>query len=114
MDGPFSRHTRFGLRLAKTTVDLSGSMTLPFPNVPCSQTPPQSPVTIEPPRDSRRLHHLRGLNDGKASSIFTRGSGASGTAVPGARARTSVALGGDAVDCREDRLHDADTEHVGS
>jgi hypothetical protein len=21
-------------------------MTLPFPNVPCSQTPPQSPVTI--------------------------------------------------------------------
>jgi hypothetical protein len=35
----------FPLR-AETTVDLSGSSMLPFPNVPCSQTPPQSPVTI--------------------------------------------------------------------
>src|ERR1700686_4145424 len=35
----------FPLR-AETTVDLSGSSTLPFPNVPCSLTPPQSPVTI--------------------------------------------------------------------
>src|ERR1700726_5094387 len=31
---------------AETTVDLSGSSMLPFPNVPCSPTPPQSPVTI--------------------------------------------------------------------
>ena len=31
---------------AETTVDLSGSSMLPFPNVPCSLTPPQSPVTI--------------------------------------------------------------------
>ena len=36
---------RFPLR-AETTVDLSGSSMLPFPNVPCSLTPPQSPVTI--------------------------------------------------------------------
>jgi len=35
----------FPLR-AETTVDLSGSSMLPFPNVPCSLTPPQSPVTI--------------------------------------------------------------------
>ena len=31
---------------AKTAVDLSGSLMLPSPNVPCSLTPPQSPVTI--------------------------------------------------------------------
>ena len=30
----------------KTTVDLPGSMTLPFLSVPCSQTPPESPATI--------------------------------------------------------------------
>src|ERR1700692_2609971 len=35
----------FPLR-AETTVDLSGSSMLPFLNVPCSPTPPQSPVTI--------------------------------------------------------------------
>src|SRR3984885_4714461 len=35
----------FPLR-AETTVDLSGSSMLPFPNVPCYPTPPQSPVTI--------------------------------------------------------------------
>jgi hypothetical protein len=35
----------FPLR-AETTVDLSGSSMLPFLNVPCSLTPPQSPVTI--------------------------------------------------------------------
>src|ERR1700726_3009608 len=35
----------FPLR-AETTVDLSGSSMLPFPNVPSSLTPPQSPVTI--------------------------------------------------------------------
>ena len=34
----------FPLR-AETTVDLSGSSMLPFPNVPCSLTPPQSPAT---------------------------------------------------------------------
>src|SRR5258708_5518838 len=35
----------FPLR-AETPVDLSGSSMLPFPNVPCSLPPPQSPVTI--------------------------------------------------------------------
>jgi hypothetical protein len=30
---------------AKTAVDLSGSLMLPSPNVPCSLTPPQSPAT---------------------------------------------------------------------
>jgi hypothetical protein len=35
----------FPLR-AGTTVDLSGSSMLPFPNVPCSLTPPQSPATF--------------------------------------------------------------------
>lgn len=35
----------FPLR-AETTVDLSGSSMLPFPNVPCSLTPPQSPATF--------------------------------------------------------------------
>src|SRR5262245_237782 len=42
MDGPFSRPTR---SIAfKTIVDLPGSVTLPYPPVPCSQTPPESPA----------------------------------------------------------------------
>jgi hypothetical protein len=39
-------HTPLGPLRAKTAVDLSGSSTLPFPNVPCSLTPPQSPATL--------------------------------------------------------------------
>jgi hypothetical protein len=34
------------VRRIKTAVDLSGSLTLPFLRMPCSQTPPQSPATI--------------------------------------------------------------------
>src|SRR5262245_59799501 len=42
MDGPFSLPTR---SIAfKTIVDLPGSVTLPYPLVPCSQTPPESPA----------------------------------------------------------------------
>src|SRR5215510_7696884 len=42
MEGPFSRPTR---SIAfKTIVDLPGSVTLPYPPVPCSQTPPESPA----------------------------------------------------------------------
>src|SRR5262245_23521984 len=33
------------MRPTKTMLDLSGSLTLPFPGVPCSQTPPRSPTT---------------------------------------------------------------------
>jgi hypothetical protein len=40
------RHTPLGPLRAKTAVDLSGSLTLPSLNVPCSLTPPQSPATI--------------------------------------------------------------------
>ena len=40
------RHTPLGPHRAKTAVDLSGSLTLPSLNVPCSLTPPQSPATI--------------------------------------------------------------------
>lgn len=45
-DGPFDGHTRRNSQLPKTAVDLSGSLTLPFLRVPCSQTPPQSPAPI--------------------------------------------------------------------
>jgi hypothetical protein len=44
MDGPFGRRTQLNSRSAKTLMDLSGPSMLPFPSVPCSQTPPQSPV----------------------------------------------------------------------
>jgi hypothetical protein len=33
------------MRPTKTMLDLSSSLTLPFPGVPCSQTPPRSPTT---------------------------------------------------------------------
>ena len=44
MDGPSGRRTQLNSRSAKTMVDLSGPSMLPFPSVPCSQTPPQSPA----------------------------------------------------------------------
>jgi hypothetical protein len=46
MDGPFSSRTQLNSRSAKTRVDLSGPSMLPFPSVPCSQTPPQSPAPV--------------------------------------------------------------------
>src|SRR2546428_4838607 len=46
MDGPFSRHTRPLVSSTKITVGLPGSLVLPFPSVPCSQTPPGSPATF--------------------------------------------------------------------
>jgi hypothetical protein len=44
LDGPFGRRTQLNSGSAKTVVDLSGPSMLPFPSVPCSQTPPQSPA----------------------------------------------------------------------
>ena len=44
--GPFGRHTRFLTARPRPAVDLPGAMPLPFPPVPCSQTPPDSPTTI--------------------------------------------------------------------
>ena len=44
-DGPFGQHTQ-SIQQTKTAVDLPGAMTLPFLSMPCSQTPPESPVTI--------------------------------------------------------------------
>jgi hypothetical protein len=46
--GPVRRHPRPSRLAAKTTVDLPGSSTLPFPSVPCSSTPPESPATFAP------------------------------------------------------------------
>ena len=70
----------------------------------------------EPRRVFRRLHFLRGWRHGKyVEEIFRRGPGASGTAIPGAGARARVphALGSDAVDCWEDRVHCGDDALVG-
>ena len=44
-DSPFGQHTQ-PRQQAKTPVDLPGAMTFPFPPMPCSQTPPESPATI--------------------------------------------------------------------
>jgi hypothetical protein len=82
MDGPFSRHTRFGGRLAKTTVDLSGSMTLPSLNVPRSQTPSQSPITIASCGDLLLPSRFSTLS---ACDFVSRGSIASLTLQPAHR-----------------------------
>src|SRR5213594_921023 len=44
MDGRSVRILDRSFRLIKTAVDLPGSVSLPFPPVPCSQTPPEFPA----------------------------------------------------------------------
>jgi len=43
-------------------------------------------VTVEPPRLSRRLHHLRGWSNGNTDEVFTGSTGAGGAPGAGAAA----------------------------
>src|SRR4051795_10475074 len=69
----------------------------------------------EPPRVSRRLQLLRGWSHDEASSpVFPRGPRPRGSDGPGPPRRARLAMGGDPLDCREDRLLGRDTASLGA
>src|SRR6476619_910921 len=69
----------------------------------------------EPPRVSRRLQLLRGWSHDEASSpVFPRGPCPRGSDGPGPPRRARLAMGGDPLDCREDRLLGRDTASLGA
>src|SRR5258708_35635713 len=59
----------------------------------------------EPPRLSRRPHNLRGWGNGNIKAVFSGSPGACGADGGGAPARVFITVGGDCLDCRQDRLH---------
>src|SRR3954468_24329214 len=70
---------------------------------------------VEPPRVFRRLQLLRGWSHDEASSpVFPRGPRPRGSDGPGPPRRASLAIGGDPLDCREDRLLGRDTASLGA
>ncbi len=73
------------------------------------------PINTEPHRVCRRLQLLRGWSHDEASSpVFPRGSCPRGSDGPGPPRRARLAMGGDPLDCREDRLHGRDTAPMGA
>jgi len=65
---------------------------------------------VEPPRVFRRLQLLRGWSHDEASSpVFPRGPRPRGSDGPGPPRRARLAMVGDPLDCREDRLLGRDT-----
>src|SRR4051794_34561130 len=69
----------------------------------------------EPPRVFRRLQLLRGWSHDEASSpVFPRGPCPRGSDGPGPPRRARLAMGGDPLDCREDRLLGRDTASLGA
>ena len=63
-----------------------------------------SVINLEPHRDCRRLYSVRGWSHGQNKQVLTRGQRASGTDGDRARERARLSVGGDQVDCVEDRM----------
>src|SRR5947199_8354893 len=68
----------------------------------------------EPRRVSRRLHTLRGWGHGETEPVFPGGAGASGADGVRASPGTRVAVGGDHLDRREDRMCGRDATELGA
>src|SRR5690606_33642399 len=63
-------------------------------------------ILNEPPRLSRRLHHLRGWSNGEAKKeVPHRGQGTSSADGDGVRGGPRLPVGSDSIDRLEDRLH---------
>ena len=72
-------------------------------------------VQRESPRLSRRLQTLRGWShEQEADAVFTGGQGARGADGVRAPRRARIAVGGNPVECGEDRLRGRDAAAVGS
>src|SRR5690606_2383625 len=70
---------------------------------------------IEPPRLSRRLHHLRGWSNGEAKKeVPHRGQGTSSADGDGVRGGPTLPVGSDSIDRLEDRLHARNPADLGS
>src|SRR5207245_11773028 len=69
---------------------------------------------VEPPRVYRRLHSLRGWGHGETEPVFPGGARASGADGVRAHPGTRVAVGGDHLDRREDRVCGRDAAELGA
>jgi hypothetical protein len=75
---------------------------------------PSGGSSTESPRLSRRLPLLRGWSHDQANEVFPRGARACGSDGAGTSARTRIAMVGDRIDRRQDRLYGADAVQLGS
>ncbi len=79
-----------------------------------NRTKSRTRARVEPPRDLRSLHSLRGWSHEKVSEVFARGARARSSDGDGASIGTRFAVGGHRVDSGQDRLHGRDTAQLGS
>ncbi len=73
----------------------------------------QAFVRTESPRVCRRSFMLRGYSNGKSKQIFPGSPGTRGSHAARTGGFAFVQMGGDAVDCTEDRMHGGDVAQVG-
>lgn len=94
----------------------------PFPpsSLPYRERPAaSSPIWImrahfEPPRDSRRLHFLRGWSNEQKNEILPGDPGTGGSYGFRAPGGIGLPVGGDRLDCEQDWLHTGDPAQGGA
>ncbi|WP_420466677.1 efflux RND transporter permease subunit [Panacagrimonas sp.] len=84
------------------------------PVLPPRATLSYSDYMSEPPRESRRLPHLREWSHDQSIEVFPGSAGARGPDGGGARGAAHLAVGGDRIDCRQDWLYGRDAAALGA